>query len=1240
MFKGKWPSILLCLLLVFSTLSIPTKAEEAEPISAAETGEWSFSAFGSNTSVEKNPFPVTNPDGSVTIVANGGKIASKEQGISFYYRELPADANFEIKAKAEVISFKGSDNQVSFGLMLKDEIGEHGNSEKHNSNFVAIGSLDTIMKAFYMQDSLTKTDMLTQTPSHGDVFELSVKKSGDNYVLTCNGVTEIFTLPELFKDKIYVGIYAARSTEVIFRDLNLTLDTRQVVDLLVDTSEMKTSYLVDEPLDLKGLKVIVNYSDGTTEELAEGDYIVTNFDSSTPGTTTISISFGGVTKTVALEILPLTCTKLTVKYLPARTDYYLGDTFNQDGLKVWAEYNDGYKVAELPDDKYTLYISGQKASEYVFKKPGKEKVTVVSAENPSIKTEFEVNVSDAAIENLEIARYPEKTVYFTGDELDLTGLVIYACYSDGSKLRLDKNEYTVSGFDSSVAGEKEITVYHKYKTTTFTVSVKEKEVMGLEITKYPKTTYYIGEKFSAEGLEIAKVYDNGDREPIVNYSVDTSAFNSNTPGVYNIIVSAEGFEPVTFKVTVREKAEYEWKVIRFGQSTSDSKNYVNFIDGGAVEIVALEGGGKIATDHDGITFYYTEIDAKDNFVLSADIKVKEYAKNPHDGQESFGIMARDAIGTPGDSSVFASNIAAVGGFSGGTRNPNGTQLFIRTGVTSPDGTGSKGIKRIMIKEGKPELKNTFPEAEYRLTLAKTNSGFIGKLNDGEEVIFYEPDILNVQDSKIYVGFFAARLASIEVSNIELYVSNSETDAPRYIPPEEPIAPDIEILTPDKSSNEKYSLIVKPNVKGSLTVKLGADTLIRDTAVNAGEKYSVSTVLEKNSENPFTIIFLPDDTQNLSSYDKIISNFSVTMKTYKEGGNIYVSPDGTPDGDGTIANPLDLDTAIAFVMEGQKIILMDGVYKRDSALIISKYNDGTAVNRKYLLAEPNSRPVIDFDRKSQGVILSGNYWHIEGIDFTRSAANTQGFIIGGNYNIVENCRFYDNGDTGLQISRTDSSDNIAEWPSYNMIINCESFDNCDPSENNADGFAAKLTCGVGNVFIGCIAHHNIDDGWDLYTKAGAGAIGPVIIDSCITYENGTLTNGTAGKGDKNGFKLGGEGVAVPHIIKNSIAFNNGAVGFTSNSNPSVIAINNIAYNNAGGNLVFTSYSGIETKFVLDGFISYNTEGAPKDTVAGVLDSDANYLFDGTKSENKSGKEITEKEFIEKLLELITEIKSVK
>ena len=198
----------------------------------------------------------------------------------------------------------------------------------------------------------------------------------------------------------------------------------------------------------------------------------------------------------------------------------------------------------------------------------------------------------------------------------------------------------------------------------------------------------------------------------------------------------------------------EWKQIRFGQSSSVANNYIEVLEDGVIKLVALEGGGKVTGDHDGITFYYTEIDAEDdNFVLSADIKIETFAKTPYDGQESFGIMARDVNGPANDSSVFASNIAAIGGFSGGTREAMGTQLFARTGVVSPDGEGSQGIQKIMLDPARPDAHNTVDN--YRLTLAKTNSGFTGKINDGKEEIIYEPEILKAQDGKMYIGFYVA-----------------------------------------------------------------------------------------------------------------------------------------------------------------------------------------------------------------------------------------------------------------------------------------------------------------------------------------------------------------------------------------------------------------------------------------------------------------------------------------------------
>ena len=273
---------------------------------------------------------------------------------------------------------------------------------------------------------------------------------------------------------------------------------------------------------------------------------------------------------------------------------------------------------------------------------------------------------------------------------------------------------------------------------------------------------------------------------------------------------------------------------------------------------------------------------------------------------------------------------------------------------------------------------------------------------------------------MYVGFYTARLATIEVRNIDLTVTAAATDAPKVTPPAEAVTPELEVLSLDKVSKADYSLLVKSNVNGTVTVKQGQVVIAENTDVEAGKVVEIPTTVTSNADTDFSVAFLPDDTQYLTDYNKIVQNFTVTMKTYAEDSNIYVSPVGTSVGDGTKESPLDLDTAIEFVMEGQKIIVLEGHYVRSSPLEIKKFNDGTKEAMKYLIADPDAteRPLIDFDKKSEGVVHSGNYWHVEGIDFARSAGNTKGYTIGGSYNTIENIRTFENGDTGLQISRTD------------------------------------------------------------------------------------------------------------------------------------------------------------------------------------------------------------------------------
>ncbi|GLB51673.1 hypothetical protein NBRC110019_07120 [Neptunitalea chrysea] len=283
---------------------------------------------------------------------------------------------------------------------------------------------------------------------------------------------------------------------------------------------------------------------------------------------------------------------------------------------------------------------------------------------------------------------------------------------------------------------------------------------------------------------------------------------------------------------------------------------------------------------------------------------------------------------------------------------------------------------------------------------------------------------------------------------------------------------------------------------------------------------------------------------------------------------YVSTSGNDSNSGTSTGNAfaTLTKAISVVSAGDYIYIEGGTYSYSSTIVIDRSKNGTSSNPIRVFAHNSQTVVLDFSGQStsssnRGIVMDAFYWHWKGI--TIEGAGDNGMLLSGNYNHIEDCIFKENRDTGLQLSRYDTDyDSISEWPSNNTIEDCEAYDNKDPDNEDADGFAAKLTCGTGNKFIRCVAHHNIDDGWDLYTKSDTGAIGIVYFEECISHNNGSLTNGsTSGNGDKNGYKLGSSAHNINHQLVRCIAFNNGKHGFADNGNVGNIKfVNCTSYNN--------------------------------------------------------------------------------
>ncbi|EHY9867430.1 exopolygalacturonate lyase [Vibrio vulnificus] len=673
-------------------------------------------------------------------------------------------------------------------------------------------------------------------------------------------------------------------------------------------------------------------------------------------------------------------------------------------------------------------------------------------------------------------------------------------------------------------------------------------------------------------------------------------------------------------------ADLTWKAITFGQSTDMNFGSTILPEKVGVNQVTVNGqpieegkllsqftiesrGGKLANSHEGLTFYYTELPTDVNFTLSADVVLEQLG--PETGatpnrQEGAGLMVRDILGAerlvpqpegheefPSASNMVMNLLRSHSRTNDGMTNFNAS---FREGVYQPWGTAGNRLSRVDYAEGVP-----YGTAEtFRMTLTRTNDGFKVSYRQGDkeqtqDVKGANANIVEMQNPESqYIGFFASRNAKMSVSNVVLQLSPADTiDAPKYQAKQEQLM--FQLASADRSATQRYPVQARANYSGTVELKHNGKT-VSSKKVNAGELFSQQVELNRD-KNQFELTFTAIEGPTL---DKQILRYEVTRVSLPNPLQLHVSPSGTASGNGSAAKPLDFATAVALLPAGGTIILQEGDYQ---GITIPVTASGTAEQMKYLkAAEGKVRIVSEFQHDA-------NYWHYENIE----VAGAQ-FFVHGSHNQFEKMVTHSAPDTGFVITSPEKIGR-ALWASYNTVIDSESFNNMDPSQINADGFAAKMRIGDGNTFIRCLSHHNIDDGWDLFNKVEDGANGAVTIIDSIAFNNGrTLDVANKGGTIGNGFKLGGEGIPVSHVVKNSLSFNNNMDGFTDNFNPgSLVLSNNVAIDNKRFNYLFrqSPYAGdIEQgTFTENRSYRFQVSSQYDDVIHSAHASDNQFIVDG-------------------------------
>ena len=234
-------------------------------------------------------------------------------------------------------------------------------------------------------------------------------------------------------------------------------------------------------------------------------------------------------------------------------------------------------------------------------------------------------------------------------------------------------------------------------------------------------------------------------------------------------------------------------------------------------------------------------------------------------------------------------------------------------------------------------------------------------------------------------------------------------------------------------------------------------------------------------------------------------------------NYYVAPDGDDSASGSRAAPwASFARAQSVAAPGDTIYFRGGTYRFTRG--VNACASRTSVVDAFLLdksgaagkpirysAAPGERPVLDFagmkdDCRIKGIHVAADYIELVGLEIAGVPQNNNlnheswGVWIDGSHNRFERLDIHHIMGAGLFIANGGD----------NLVLNSDSHHNYDPLTSNGagesgDGFGAHIKAGhPGNVFRGCRAWMNSDDGFDLIR-----AYSPVTIERSWSWRNGYL-----------------------------------------------------------------------------------------------------------------------------------------
>ena len=312
-----------------------------------------------------------------------------------------------------------------------------------------------------------------------------------------------------------------------------------VTEIWLASYPCKQHYVYGEAFDTTGIRILVCFSDGSSEYLNDGEgveLIGTDLDY-TRSWQRIYACFKELpcddVNYVFMDVMLKDLSDIHYSNLsskPLKLVYELGEPLDLTGMKIY----DGCPFTIRSIIGFDSSTVGKQTVTVIYDAPKLLYGTFYST--------FEIEIRPVSAAAIGLAAKPAKLSYAYGEALDTAGLSVLVHYSDGTTGYVSEG-LEITGYDAQSPGIQMLRVTYQGRTTDFSVKVNPVEIVSVAAiglaTKPAKLSYVYGEALDTAGLSVLVHYSDG-TTGYVSEGLKVTGYDATTPGVQKLTVTYQG----------------------------------------------------------------------------------------------------------------------------------------------------------------------------------------------------------------------------------------------------------------------------------------------------------------------------------------------------------------------------------------------------------------------------------------------------------------------------------------------------------------------------------------------------------------------------------------------------------------------------------------------------------------------------------------------------------------------------